>query len=101
MYPFHLAGPITAMRAAMQSCTAQLLNGNNQAIFTFGTSNQGVAPCRLVVSGAGGGGFAILDANNALQDFEGAFSPAGTQQGTLPAGSVLKQVRHGLHCPGV
>ena len=88
------------MHAATQSCTALLLNGVNQTIFTFGTSNQGAAPCRLVVSGAGGGGFAILDANNAVQDFQGAYSLAGTQQGTLPVGSVLKQVQRELQRPG-
>ena len=90
---------MTAMHAAMQSCTALLLNGANQTIFTLGSSNQGAAPCRLVVSGAGGGGFAILDANNAVKDLQGAYSPAGTQQGTLPAGSVLKQVRRELQRP--
>ena len=80
------------MHAAAQSCTAVLRNGLNQTIFTFGTANQGTGPCRLVVSGAGGGGFAILDSSNAVQDFEGAYSPAGTRPGTLPAGSALKQV---------
>ena len=87
------------MHAAAQDCTALLLNGLSKTIFSFGTSNQGTAPCRLVVSGAGGGGFAIIDANNIVQDSEGAYSPAGTQQGTLPAGSVIKQVRRKLQPP--
>ena len=69
-----------------------LQNGNNQTIYSSGTGHSGTGPCRLVVSGAGGGGFAVLDSNNATLFYEGAYSPAGTLQGTLPTGAVLKQV---------
>ena len=79
--------PCMLLRRAAQRCCS---TGSNQTIFTFGTSNQGAAPCRLVVSGAGGGGFAIIDANNAVQDFQGAYSPAGTQQGNA-AGRLRPQ----------
>ena len=34
------------------------------------------------------------------RDFQGAYSLAGTQQGTLPVGSVLKQVQRELQRPG-
>ena len=92
---------MTAMRAAAQNCIAVLVTGAGQAIYSFRASSQEATPCRLVVSGAGGGGFAIIDANNVVEYSEGAYSQAGTPQGTLPAGSVIKQVRHGLHCPGL
>ena len=44
------------------------------------------------VSGAGGGGIAVLDANNAILFSRGAYSPAGTPAGTLPANAMLMQV---------
>ena len=44
----------------------------------------------MVVSG---GGIAVLDANNAILFSQGAYSPAGTPAGTLPAKAVLTQVR--------
>ena len=80
------------MDAALQDCNLVLLNGNSQTVFSTGTANQGTGPCRLAVSGAGGGGFAVLDSRNATLYLEGAYSPAGTLSGTLPADSVLKQV---------
>ena len=59
-------------------------------IYYSATYGQGTAPCRMVVSG---GGIAVLDANNAILFSQGAYSPAGTPAGTLPANAVLTQVR--------
>ena len=73
-----------------------LLNGNKQTIFSSATADQGTSPCRLVVSGAGGGGFAILDFKNATLYSQGAYSPPGTLPGTLPAHAVLTQVSRRL-----
>ena len=69
-----------------------LLNGNSQTVFSSGTANQGTGPCQLVVSGAGGGGFAIIDTLNATLYTQGAYSPPGTVSGTLPANATLTQV---------
>ena len=68
-----------------------LLNGN-QTIYQSGTANQGTGPCQLVVSGAGGGGFAVVDSRNATLYTQGAYSPPETLPGTLPADAVLTQV---------
>lgn len=69
-----------------------LLNSNNHTIFASGTANQGAGPCQLVVSGAGGGGFAVIDSHSATIYSQGAYSPPGTLPGTLPAGASLTQV---------
>ena len=69
-----------------------LLTGNNQTIYSSGTANKGTGPCQLVVSGAGGGGFAVIDSKNATLYSQGAYSPPGTVPGTLPANAVLTQV---------
>ena len=78
--------------AALQDCNLELQNGNSQTIFQSGTADQGSGPCRLVVSGAGGGGFAVVDSNNVALYTQGAYSPLGTVPGTLPANAVLTQV---------
>ena len=84
----------------LQDCNLVLLSGSQQTIYSPGTANQGSQPCRLVVSGAGGCGFAVLDSQNATLFFEGAYSPPGTLPGTLPTGTVLKQVAsRPLHHP--
>ena len=78
--------------AALQDCNLVLLNANSQSIYQSGTTNQGTGPCQLVVSGAGGGGFAVIDSNNATLYSQGAYSPPGTVPGTLPSNAVLTQV---------
>ena len=40
-----------------------------------------------------GGGIAVLDAKNAILYSQGAYTPAGTPAGTLPANAMLTQVR--------
>ena len=40
-----------------------------------------------------GGGVAVLDANSAILFSQGAYGPAGTPAGTLPADAMLTQVR--------
>ena len=67
-----------------------MYDANGSPIYYSATYGQGTAPCRLVVSG---GGIAVLDANNAILFSQGAYSPAGTPAGTLPAKAVLTQVR--------
>ena len=69
----------------MQDCNLALLNGSNQIIFQSGTANQGTGACQLAVSGAGGGGFAVMDSTGATLYSQGAYSPPGTVPGTLPA----------------
>ena len=76
----------------LQDCGLELLNGINQTIFSSGTTNKGTGPCQLQVSGAGGGGFAVVDSTGATLYSQGAYRPAGTLQGTLPANAVLTQV---------
>ena len=77
---------------AAQDCNLVLYDTKGTPIFYSGTYNQGTAPCRLVVSGAGGGGIAVLDAKNATLYSQGAYSPPGTPAGTLPNNAVLTQV---------
>lgn len=67
-------------------------NGAN-AIFETATYNQGTGPCTLIVSGEGGGGFGVADANGITLYSAGSYSPGGTPKGTLPAGQDLVQVR--------
>ena len=62
------------------------------AVWASGTFNKGGAPCRAVVTGDGGGGFAVLDSTNAVLFSAGAYSPVGTPYGQLPVGGVLQQV---------
>ena len=97
VYQWHLHASYLAVTlahtcGALQDCNLALLNGLNQTIFASGTAGAGSQPCRLVVSGAGGGGLAVLDSTNATLYFEGAYSPPGTLPGTLPTGTLLKQV---------
>ena len=69
-----------------------MANANSQTIYQSGTANQGTGPCQLVVSGAGGGGFAVVNSTGATLYSQGAYSPAGTLPGTLPANAVLTEV---------
>ncbi len=80
----------------MQDCNLVLYNDGGKApqyaVWASGTYNKGIAPCRAVVTGHGGGGFAVLDSTDAVLYSAGARSPAGTPFGQLPAGISLQQV---------
>ncbi len=67
-------------------------NAPQYAVWASGTYNKGVAPCKAVVTGDGGGGFAVLDSTNAVLFSAGAYSPAGTPYGQLPVGGTVLQV---------
>ena len=69
-----------------------MYDNHGNPTYYSGTYDQGTAPCRLVVSGAGGGGIAVLDAKNVTLYSQGAYSPPGTPAGTLPANAMLTQV---------
>jgi hypothetical protein len=74
-----------------QDCNL-VLYGNGQPTFTSGTNGLGYPPCRLVVSGAGGAGIAVLDSTNAVLYVLGIYSPPGTPYGVMPVGAVLHEV---------
>lgn len=76
-----------------QDCSLVLYSGgaSYNALFDSDTFGQGSPPCRMVVSSAGGGSFAVLDSANAVLFSRGAYSPAGTPPGTLPSGGQLAQ----------
>ena len=63
----------------------------SNALFASDTFGEGSPPCRMVVSSAGGGGFAVLDTTSAVLFSRGAYSPPGTPPATLPAGGELSQ----------
>ncbi len=63
----------------------------SNALFASNTFGQGVQPCRMVVSSAGGGSLAVLDSTDAVLFSRGAYSPPGTPPATLPAGQELDQ----------
>ena len=68
------------------------------AAFATGTYNKGMAPCRLVVTGDGGGGFAVVDSLNSTLYAGGSYSPSGTPYGVVPAGVQNKQVKARQSC---
>ena len=87
--------------AHAQDCNLILYGGgptDTTALFATNTYHRGEQPCRLMVSGAGGGGFAVLDATERVVFSAGAYSPEGTPEGTLPAGQTLSQVQTYCSC---
>ena len=91
--------------SALHACAAQdcnlVLYGNNgtvrnagTAVFATNTYGQGVKPCRLIVSGSGPGGFAVLDAVNNTLYSAGSFYP-GDPPATLYPNQELGPV--GMH----